>query len=307
MMEAVLIAAVVGMAALTLSLWYLASRDQANARRSDATELDDREIVAQDAGAVSRSKEMLQDMMAALSGQVEGYAQDVRKYNRSLESHRKSLEQAHTMKSIRDIEAALMREVDSMRKANAEYRDKLEEANKTIARQQQDLEQLAIDAKVDFLTKVPNRRAFDMQIHEEIERYRRGGQYFSLALIDIDHFKQFNDKFGHSTGDEVLRAVARVLNENRRTSDFVARYGGEEFAILLPNTGCGDAAGMVEKLRAMVERLEVFAAGGRHKVTFSAGVAELLPADGGKAPLVERADARLYAAKAAGRNQVVSN
>jgi len=306
-MEALLFAAVCALAILSLVLWYLASREQGATRSAAAVPADDREIVAQDASAVSRSKELLQDMMSALSGQVEGYAQDVRKYNRSLESHRKSLENAHTMKSIRDIEAVLLSEVDAMRRANTEYREKLDLANKTIARQQQDLEQLAIDANVDFLTKVPNRRAFDKHLHDEIERYRRGGQHFSLALIDIDRFKMLNDNHGHSTGDEVLRAVARVLNENRRTTDIVARYGGEEFAVILPNTGCGDAAGMIDKLRLLVERLEVFAGGTRHKVTFSAGVAEMLPADGGKGPLVERADQRLYAAKERGRNQVVSD
>jgi diguanylate cyclase (GGDEF)-like protein len=162
---------------------------------------------------------------------------------------------------------------------------------------------LAELAATDPLTRLSNRRTLDRHLDEEWRRARRNGAVLSVLFIDIDHFKRFNDTYGHAAGDEVLAAVADcIASVARRSIDVVARYGGEEFAVVLPDMGSNAAANSAEKVRRGVEALRI-----RQLpiVTVSVGCATGRPADGRNAPeLLAAADAQLYAAKAAGRNQV---
>lgn len=162
---------------------------------------------------------------------------------------------------------------------------------------------LAELAATDPLTRLSNRRTLDRHLDEEWRRARRNGALLSVLFIDIDHFKRFNDTYGHAAGDEVLAAVADcIASVARRSIDVVARYGGEEFAVVLPDMGSNAAANSAEKVRRGVEALRIrqFPV-----VTVSVGCATGRPADGGNAPdLLAAADTQLYAAKAAGRNQV---
>jgi diguanylate cyclase (GGDEF)-like protein len=162
---------------------------------------------------------------------------------------------------------------------------------------------LAELAATDPLTRLSNRRTLDRHLDEEWRRARRNGAVLSVLFIDIDHFKRFNDTYGHAAGDEVLAAVADcIASVARRSIDVVARYGGEEFAVVLPDMGSNAAANSAEKVRRGVEALRI-----RQLpiVTVSVGCATGRPADGCNAPeLLAAADAQLYAAKAAGRNQV---
>lgn len=171
------------------------------------------------------------------------------------------------------------------------------------------IEQAEVLSATDELTGLPNRRAFERALHRELERARRGGTPLAVGLVDVDHFKAFNDRFGHPVGDRVLAQVARRLTSALRETDLVARWGGEEFAVLL--TGLAD--GTHAEALTVLDRARV-AVGGRPLalgpglpcpiVTISGGVA-VLPADGSDgATLVHKADAALYAAKRAGRNQV---
>jgi len=164
-------------------------------------------------------------------------------------------------------------------------------------------------AHLDGLTEIPNRRAFDETLAWEWRRVERSGGEISLLLVDIDHFKRYNDRYGHSVGDECLRQVARVLSESHaRPGDFAARYGGEEFAVILPETTPAGAAHVAERLRTAVSDLELTGVdipeGAR--VTVSVGVAAIRPGNSTTpATLIEAADRALYAAKAQGRNRVV--
>lgn len=262
---------------------------------------------AQDALAVQRSRQLMEEMLQTLSGRVETFARDARQYGHNLEQHRDALQKAGNMRSIREVEQLLLSEVDAMRRANESYRQQLEVANRTISEQQKRMEELALDATLDFLTQVPNRRALDKRLHEEIERFRRGGPPFCIALIDIDHFKLVNDTHGHAAGDTVLRRVARLLDQNRRVTDMAGRFGGEEFALILPGTVEHAAGVIVDRLREMIRELSFTGQHGEaFRVTFSAGVAEMLPADQGTVTLIQRADERLYRAKQQGRNRVLS-
>ena len=158
-------------------------------------------------------------------------------------------------------------------------------------------------ATVDKLTGVSNRQSLLAELFAEVERASRYERALSVAFVDIDHFKNVNDTYGHAAGDLVLRAVAQTIKQNLRASDQVGRYGGEEFMVILTETDVEEAAALCEKLRNLVARQSVRLADGQELgVTISIGVA------GGKSQLrtdvlVRDADAAMYSAKSLGRNQ----
>jgi diguanylate cyclase (GGDEF)-like protein len=156
------------------------------------------------------------------------------------------------------------------------------------------------------LTGLLNRRAFDAAVRGEVARARRYRVPLSLVLFDIDHFKMINDTYGHPAGDEVLRHFARVGSGVFREADALYRHGGEEFVALLPHTPAEGATLAGERLLAALRSSPVRVGGRRIQVTCSAGVAELGPDDQDAPSLLARADAALYRAKGAGRDQVLT-
>jgi len=165
------------------------------------------------------------------------------------------------------------------------------------------LEQLATR---DGLTGLANRRCFDDTLHAEWQRALRQGQPLSLLMVDVDHFKQYNDAHGHVGGDACLQRVAGAVATEMRANDLVARYGGEEFAVILPNQSLKGAAIVAERIRCRVEQLRLPNVGvGQQCVTVSIGAATALAAPGtDPAGLVATADAALYRAKHMGRNRI---
>jgi diguanylate cyclase (GGDEF)-like protein len=175
-----------------------------------------------------------------------------------------------------------------------------------VVRQRRLLEQLA---NIDGLTELPNRRQFDTVLAAEWARASRGGRPLSVAIIDVDFFKRYNDHYGHAMGDHALQLVAKSLRKRvQRPADLVARYGGEEFVVIMPDTPLEGAMELAERLRIGIEGLGI-----PHKrssaaicITVSIGVAATGPAAVTSAEvLMELADGRLYRAKKAGRNRVV--
>jgi diguanylate cyclase (GGDEF)-like protein/PAS domain S-box-containing protein len=184
-----------------------------------------------------------------------------------------------------------------------EYERQLEEAHAKLRAQQERLidanARLEALASLDALTGLKNRRAFEERLHEEISRARRSKETFALLLLDIDHFKNFNDSFGHPRGDDVLKSVARVLSRSVRDADFISRYGGEEFAIILPDSDRDGAKLMGERLREAIEEN----AWDVRPITVSVGAAAWV--DGATSEsLIDQADRALYRSKQAGRNIV---
>ena len=155
-------------------------------------------------------------------------------------------------------------------------------------------------ARTDPVTGLMNRRAAEEVLEREASRAQRFGSRISVALLDIDHFKQVNDRHGHAAGDEALRAVAQIVSSAMRGVDVAARWGGDELIVILPATGLEGARSFGERVRAAVERLEPAIMRG---ATVSVGVSELHPGEDW-ADAVRRADAKLYEAKDAGRNRV---
>jgi diguanylate cyclase len=158
------------------------------------------------------------------------------------------------------------------------------------------------EARTDPLTGLANRRALDRQIERSVGQFQRQRQPLSVMLVDVDHFKKFNDTHGHQAGDKVLRGVAHVLKQTMREADMVARYGGEEFTAVLPDARLEEARGLAERARQRIEQASFEFAGRRLRVTASFGVAELRD-DEDATGLLKRADEALYAAKSAGRNR----
>jgi two-component system, cell cycle response regulator len=160
-------------------------------------------------------------------------------------------------------------------------------------------------ATSDGLTGLNNHRVFQETLSREVERYSRHPDKFSLLLIDIDHFKGFNDRYGHPIGDFVLKEISKILEAAARKIDLAARYGGEEFAIILINTDEEGSLKMAERIRKEVASKEFSTGELILKVTISVGVATFPTSAKNKQDLIEAADKSLYLAKSAGRNQVV--
>ncbi|MBG0831347.1 diguanylate cyclase [Planomonospora sp. ID67723] len=226
---------------------------------------------------------------------------DLEHANAQLLQQRTELEQSNTRlhDKQQELEAVNGRLHDKQRQ--------LEQSNTQLHEKLRTIELLRADlveqATRDALTGLHNRRHLMEGLRQTMAAAVAGDQPLSLALLDIDHFKQVNDRYGHRAGDEVLIAFARLLGGEVRRSDIVARYGGEEFVVVFPGASADQARARVNALRERVAGESVHADGRLLQVTFSAGVAALAP---GHSPddLLQAADQALYAAKHGGRNQV---
>ncbi len=161
-------------------------------------------------------------------------------------------------------------------------------------------------ASTDGLTGLNNHRTFQERLQQEIERARRFDTPLSLLMIDIDRFKKFNDTYGHTQGDEVLKIIAGILKDNVRSIDFVARYGGEEFAVILPQVDLEGALVVAERIRRSAENYELVFNGHKERVTLSIGVATYPDDASNREELIDHADKALYLAKRTGRNRLCS-
>jgi diguanylate cyclase (GGDEF)-like protein len=159
----------------------------------------------------------------------------------------------------------------------------------------------------DQLTGAYNRRAYDKRAAEEMDRFQRYGNVFSLLLIDADNFKRINDNYGHAIGDKCLKEIIKRTMALMRKVDMLARYGGEEFTIIMPETDKEGARQAAEKIRENIEKIEFIYKEEKVTVTVSIGVSEISQDDKTFEALFERADIAVYQAKSKGRNQVVVN
>ena len=170
------------------------------------------------------------------------------------------------------------------------------------------MDKLQIMSAVDVLTGIPNRRRFNEYMDQEWRRGQRNKYPLSLLMIDIDHFKKYNDTYGHQKGDACLRIVAQEIQQHpRRPSDMVARYGGEEFSIILPDTPLAAALSLADRIRSGVEGLDLEHLGTDTfgHITVSIGVATKVPEDDHTMlSFIETADENLYTSKRGGRNRI---
>jgi diguanylate cyclase len=195
----------------------------------------------------------------------------------------------------------------SVREANERLEQQLARSSDEVDTLRRNIDNIQQEAMLDPLTGVKNRKTFDLEIDRLIRDAQQTGEPLALVMADVDHFKKFNDKWGHQTGDHVLRLVADVMNANIKGQDVLARYGGEEFSIILPGTSLANAVMLANRIRVAVESRRLKKRRTDEDlglVTLSMGAAMLQWNDTIET-IIERADKCLYAAKNAGRNQVV--
>ena len=207
-------------------------------------------------------------------------------------------------KEIVKLNSIFIEEIKKIRESSRTLQDELEDQRRTSITLAEKLEQSQAQALVDPLTKVLNRAAYNMRIGQMVQEYKRYKEEWALLTLDIDHFKKFNDEFGHQLGDNVLKSVAGTVKNCIRVSDRVFRYGGEEFVVLLGRINSEIATHLAEKICQTVERSYFVHGDKKLKVTVSIGGA-IIDADDDELSIFERADKAMYQAKNNGRNQVV--
>jgi len=242
--------------------------------------------------------EYAREVLARLHQLAASVAADVGQHNSRVEEINEELN-SNDARETEDVVAAVAKLIE----ANSTMQEQLGKAEEKLQEQSRLVEEHAAVARTDALTGLANRRAFDDEITRRFAEFQRQGPGFSIVMLDVDHFKDFNDSYGHQAGDEVLRNMGKVLYEGARKMDLVARYGGEEFALILPGAAARDAKNRAEQIRRAIDHSQVHYAETALHVTASLGVAELMPGEEAEAA-IQRADAALYASKEAGRNCV---
>ena len=228
-------------------------------------------------------------------------------YDAKLSGASEKLRNAKSREQIKAVVDGLLKSTHEMHETNKALENRLALSKTEISNLQHSLEAIRAESLTDPLTGLGNRKYFDRSFDMAVRAALASGEPLSLLMFDIDHFKSFNDSYGHLTGDQVLRLVAMSLKQTIKGQDITARYGGEEFAVVLPNTALRQALTVADHIRraVMAKELKKKSTGeilGR--VTISVGVSMLKPDDDTDL-LIERADACLYAAKRNGRNRVI--
>lgn len=245
----------------------------------------------------SMDREQLQHLLSGLFQWTNGFASDVSQYREFLDRMSTQLNPDGADATDGQAEKVMGQIVQ----ANEQLQQRLNEAETALQGQAEEITAYICEARTDALTELPNRRAFDDELSRRMAEWGRNETPVNVLMLDIDHFKKFNDRFGHAAGDAVLVEVARVLRTATRGSDLVARLGGEEFAVVLAGLEASEARRAAERIRKAVAATAFHYEGKSMRITVSCGVAQALTEEEGTA-LVRRSDEALYASKAAGRN-----
>ncbi len=257
---------------------------------------------------VKLAGDKIQQTIQNVNDVVTSTKQNALEYNAHLMRANEGLKEHKSQEEINALLTDVMSGTQNMLDRNEHLEVTLEQSARMMEDMRRDLEIARKEAMTDPLTGLGNRKAFDHEIYRMVELSQDDEYTFSLILMDIDHFKKFNDTFGHQVGDQVLKLVSRTLKQGVKGRDVVVRYGGEEFSVLLPETNFHGAMKVAEILRKEVEKKEVVNRSTGKKIaqiTFSAGVSQYRKGEEIDV-LIERVDKALYEAKEKGRNQVVS-
>ncbi|MEP3047333.1 MAG: GGDEF domain-containing protein [Roseibium sp.] len=261
----------------------------------------------------TRLGDRLDDVGSKVSQEVEELVDSLKLSADATSDYGSALEKTgERMRSVTDPEKLqiyvthLVKSTQNAVASNQQLESRLLESKKQIENLQSSLEAIRYESLTDELTTLNNRKHFENSIERVINQAEESDRGFSLLMTDIDHFKQFNDTFGHQTGDQVLRLVALAAKQNIKSEDIACRYGGEEFAIILPHTNLEEATAIGERIREAVMSKElVKRSTGENlgRITISVGVATYAKHETVQS-IVARADEAMYLAKNAGRNLV---
>jgi diguanylate cyclase len=264
---------------------------------------------ASQADVIESSGKHLEDILGRVQDLIGDAGAETKAYGRRMHSLSGGLDdETKTFQQVQSIVRTMVQETRSILVKNQRLEEKLRQTTAEVSTLREDLEAVRRDALTDALTGAANRKRFDQRLREASAQAMEHGEPLCLMLLDIDHFKQFNDTYGHEIGDEVLKLVARHLFEHLKGKDVPARFGGEEFAVILPNTILTDALTLANHVRHHLARRQLTNRSTQQvydRITISVGVAQYRygePLD----VLVRRSDNALYAAKRSGRNLVCS-
>ena len=238
---------------------------------------------------------------------VQSFAGETDALTKEVSSQMETMDDETSVEVIRMLANTLIQGAQNMQNNSDTMTQRLAGAQQQIADLREHLARVMTESERDFLTGTYNRKAFDRRLDDAIAHAKSEKSDLTLLMLDIDHFKHFNDNFGHLIGDEVLKIVARTLIDTLKGMDCVARYGGEEFAVILPNTPLRGGAVVGEAIRKSIASKEL-----KRKttgenfgvITVSVGVASFRPNADTASTLIGRADAALYMSKNSGRNRV---
>lgn len=264
---------------------------------------------------IYRGKALLQSIKADLVkilrevfGDLSTAGSDLSLFGKSLARHSAHIEQAKDDETLQESLKGLLLEVKNVEASSAVLECRLKSANEEVASLQLKLKEAEQHATTDALTGLWNRRSFEDRLTHHMTRCQQTKGNLSLVMLDIDHFKKVNDTYGHLTGDDLLRVIAKTLRDYVKGKDIVCRYGGEEFVILLPDTPLIGAVTVAENIRrhfAQMSWKQKSTGVSLGKVTLSAGVSAARSGETMET-FVQRADVALYQSKRMGRNRVTS-
>ena len=240
---------------------------------------------------------------------VSDFSGETKNYNQDTDKYMDHIAQTYfgENEDIKNVFKELVDATANLRKSGENISNKLEESTREINHLRKDLQQVTVEAQRDFLTGVFNRKSFERLIDEQMMLAKEEKTALCLLMIDVDHFKMFNDKFGHLLGDEVLKIVARTITDTIKGRDVVARFGGEEFVVFLPETPIEGAVRVAEMIRTSIagkalkrrDTGETFGS-----ITVSLGVSSFRHDNDTLLTLIKRADDALYSSKHNGRDRV---
>lgn len=258
--------------------------------------------------AIDAASTKLQSELGRILERLLGAGEDVSKYRVSLETYSGQTKRDVSAGELVRIIEGLARETQFMVSQSQKMESDFTDSARKIGELEENLVVVQRQAMTDGLTGISNRKCFDLALEKWSARAENSGKKLSLLMADIDHFKKFNDAWGHQLGDEVLKLVAQSITQMVKGRDEVARYGGEEFVVLLPDTTLRQAEIVAEHIRELVstKKLNKKSTGEPlGQITLSIGVAEFWPEETPER-FVARADMALYKAKDHGRNRVVA-
>lgn len=257
---------------------------------------------------ISETTERIQGAVSEVLSYIDTAGRDTSGYGEKVAKLSGGLDEAAAAEDLKSVVQSILRETEKIVAKTRTVSSRLNETSSEIAELRQNLETATREARTDPLTGIGNRKFLNTRLREEIDKAKRSGKELCLLLLDVDHFKKFNDTYGHNVGDHVLKVVARTLKNDIKGRDICARYGGEEFCIALPETELKDAMTVAEKIRIRLGN-KILAAKNTGEnygsVTVSIGIS-VYRKNESPAELFRRADAALYRAKDSGRNKVVT-